>query len=206
MKAILLCVAVMALAVLAVAGPADNEAITLPSTAPKDKLQKAIVIQAPPHPSHARKHRGNFSVRPLLDNGKEFLKAHIPRKYKLDECTGCVVPVKVHPKLDPRNRLDAKGNVVGKKKVLPVEPELRDRTPRRRFSKKKAAAPKPQHRRPEFYPLTRKQRKAVKKPEHHSKVIKRLPNIPEFYPAPKPKRLFNPPEGWPCENCDKKKL
>jgi len=185
----------------------SKEAVTVDSALPTSQLSKVTVIAAPPSPAHKLKLKGNFTVRPLLDNGKEFLRAAVPRKYRTDECTGCVVPVKVHPKLDPRNRLDKKGNVIGLKRVLPVEPELRDRETK--WQKKaraerealKAASPAQKtHQRPEFYPLSRAQKKALV-PEHHTKILKRLPNLPEFYPAKKPNRLFNPPEGWPCDAC-----
>jgi hypothetical protein len=211
MKAIFVILALCIVAVVATEEPGcclpkfddlanSKEAITIESTLPVATLSNVTVIQAPAHPSLKHKLKGNFTIRPLLDNGKEFLTARVERKYRTDPCTGCVVPVRVHPKLDPRNRLDKKGNVIGRKRVLPVVPELRERQRRRRHPVPEVA-PRPSTVRPEFYPLTRKQVKAVGIPEPHTKLLARLPALPEFYPAAKPNRLFNPPEGWPCDSC-----
>jgi len=183
----------------------SREAITVDSTQPLSALNNVTVLQPPVHPSWARKMKGNFTVTPLLTH--QVLKARIPRKYRTDICTGCVVPVKVHPKLDPRNYLDKKGNVAGRKRVLPVEPEIRPRMNRRerralerREARRAAALAQKDLIRPEFYPLSRAQKKAIV-PEHHTKILRRLPNLANYYPAPKPNRLYNPPEGWPCDAC-----
>jgi len=106
-------------------------------------------------------------------------------------------------------------------RLLPVQPELRDRETKwqkrwRARQARKRIAVSPHHLKPEFYPkpkkwhhkrerkvylkwrkehrLKHKKHKKHKRDRrnHHKKVLKRLPHIPEFYPKPKTKKIYPP--------------
>jgi len=199
--------------------PAAPTPAPTPAAIPGPHLHKVAVLHPPRPIEHLLKPRGNYSYRPLLDNGREFLKIEPRRKWVQDGCNGCPVPEKVEPIENPWNVVvrDRHGELVvvrhKKKKLLPVQPELRERLTweQKRWLREQERlrylqfGPEPldTHEAPEFYPNKKHWKRRPDK-EHHTHVVRRLPSIPHFYPQPEARRIYNPKKGWPKLHCPDK--